>query len=76
MISVCRYASPKGVSCTSSASGPWPVGGCLPGPAWGAGEPTIGAMGGAIGNAVFAATGKRVRQLPMTPERVKAVPVA
>jgi nicotinate dehydrogenase subunit B len=41
-------------------------------PAWGAGEPTIGAIGGAIANAVFAATGKRVRTLPMTPERVRA----
>jgi nicotinate dehydrogenase subunit B len=44
-------------------------------PAWGAGEPTIGTIGGAIGNAVFAATGKRVRRLPMTPELVMATPV-
>lgn len=44
-------------------------------PAWGAGEPTIGTIGGAVGNAVFAATGKRVRRLPMTPERVLATPV-
>ncbi len=41
-------------------------------PAWGAGEPTIGPIPAAIGNAVFAATGVRVRQLPMTPERVLA----
>jgi nicotinate dehydrogenase subunit B len=41
-------------------------------PAWGAGEPTIGAIGGAMANAVFAATGKRIRTLPMTPERVRA----
>jgi CO/xanthine dehydrogenase Mo-binding subunit len=41
-------------------------------PAWGAGEPTIGTVPGAIGNAVFAATGCRIRTLPLTPERVKA----
>ena len=39
-------------------------------PAWGAGEPTIGVTPAAIGNAVFAATGARVRTLPMTPARV------
>lgn len=43
-------------------------------PAWGAGEPTIGTIGGAIGNAVFAATGRRIRRLPMTPELVLATP--
>lgn len=41
-------------------------------PALGAGEPAIGTMGAAIGNAVFAATGRRVRTLPMTPARVLA----
>jgi nicotinate dehydrogenase subunit B len=41
-------------------------------PAWGAGEPTIVPVPAAIGNAVFAATGARVRTLPMTPERVLA----
>jgi nicotinate dehydrogenase subunit B len=41
-------------------------------PPLGAGEPTIGAMGGAIGNAVFAATGTRIRTLPFTPARVQA----
>jgi nicotinate dehydrogenase subunit B len=41
-------------------------------PPLGAGEPTIGTMGGAIGNAVFAATGKRIRTLPFTPARVQA----
>ncbi|MBO0891497.1 MAG: xanthine dehydrogenase family protein molybdopterin-binding subunit [Acidothermales bacterium] len=39
-------------------------------PAWGAGEPTIGVIPAAIGNAVFAATGVRIRTLPMTPDRV------
>ena len=41
-------------------------------PPLGAGEPAIGTMGGAIGNAVFAATGKRLRTLPFTPDQVKA----
>lgn len=40
-------------------------------PAWGAGEPTIGIIPAAIGNAVFAATGTRIRALPMTPSRVR-----
>jgi nicotinate dehydrogenase subunit B len=39
-------------------------------PAWGAGEPTIGVIPAAVGNAVFAATGARIRTLPMTPDRV------
>lgn len=43
--------------------------------AWGAGEPAIGCLGGAIGNAVFAATGKRLRSLPMRPADVLAAPV-
>lgn len=41
-------------------------------PALGAGEPAIGPIPGAIGNAVFAATGRRIRNLPMTPDRVRA----
>jgi CO/xanthine dehydrogenase Mo-binding subunit len=41
-------------------------------PPLGAGEPTIGTMAGAIANAIFAATGKRLRTLPFTPDRVKA----
>jgi nicotinate dehydrogenase subunit B len=41
-------------------------------PPLGAGEPAIGTMGGAIGNAIFAATGKRLRTLPFTPDEVKA----
>lgn len=39
-------------------------------PAWGAGEPAIGIVPAAVGNAVFAAVGARVRTLPMTPDRV------
>ena len=38
----------------------------------GVGEPAIGPIGPAIGNAFFALTGVRLRQLPMTPERVKS----
>jgi isoquinoline 1-oxidoreductase beta subunit len=37
----------------------------------GVGEPPIGPVASAIGNAFFALTGVRLRQLPMTPERVK-----
>jgi CO/xanthine dehydrogenase Mo-binding subunit len=39
-------------------------------PPLGAGEPTLGTMGGAIGNAVYAAIGVRIRTLPFTPARV------
>jgi len=41
-------------------------------PAGGAGEPTHVTIPAAIANAVFDATGVRVRRLPLTPERVKA----
>jgi CO/xanthine dehydrogenase Mo-binding subunit len=41
-------------------------------PAWGAGEPVTEAMPGAIGNAIFNATGVRIRTLPCTPARVLA----
>ena len=41
-------------------------------PATGAGETAITVIGAAIGNAVFDATGARLRQIPFTPERVKA----
>lgn len=41
-------------------------------PAWGAGEPVILSIPGAIGNAVFNATGARIRSLPMTPASVLA----
>jgi len=40
-------------------------------PSRGAGEPAIICMGGVIANAVFDATGGRVRQIPLTPERIK-----
>ena len=39
----------------------------------GAGEATVGPTSGALANAVFAATGLRVRDLPMTPERLRQV---
>jgi CO/xanthine dehydrogenase Mo-binding subunit len=41
--------------------------------AMGAGETTITCVAAAIANAIFDATGARVRELPMTPARVKAV---
>jgi CO/xanthine dehydrogenase Mo-binding subunit len=40
--------------------------------ATGAGETAITVIAAAIGNAIFDATGARVRQIPFTPERVKA----
>lgn len=39
--------------------------------AQGGGEPAIITVGGAIANAIFDATGARLYQMPMTPERVK-----
>ena len=41
-------------------------------PSTGAGEEVMGATGAAIANAFFDATGVRLREYPMTPERVKA----
>jgi nicotinate dehydrogenase subunit B len=41
-------------------------------PPQGGGEPAIILMGGLIANAIFDATGARMYQLPMTPERVLA----
>ena len=38
----------------------------------GVGEPPIGPIAPAIGNAFFALTGVRLRRLPMTAERVKS----
>jgi CO/xanthine dehydrogenase Mo-binding subunit len=40
--------------------------------ATGAGETSITVIAAAIGNAVFDATGARLRQIPFTSERVKA----
>jgi CO/xanthine dehydrogenase Mo-binding subunit len=40
--------------------------------ALGGGEPPIIAMGAALANAIYNAEGVRLRELPMTPERVKA----
>ena len=39
---------------------------------WGAGEPTPTAIPAAIGNAIFDATGARLRSIPFTPEKVQA----
>lgn len=41
-------------------------------PAAGAGETAVTVVAGAIGNAIFDATGVRLRQVPFTPERVKS----
>jgi len=41
-------------------------------PATGAGETAITVVAGAIGNAIFDATGGRIRQVPFTAERIKA----
>ncbi|MDJ0780730.1 MAG: molybdopterin-dependent oxidoreductase [Desulfosarcinaceae bacterium] len=41
-------------------------------PPKGGGEPAIICMGGVLASAVYDATGAKVRQLPMTPARVKA----
>lgn len=40
--------------------------------AWGAGEPTPCAIPAAIANAIYDATGARLRSIPITPEKVKA----
>jgi len=47
-----------------------------PGQPWlGAGEASVGPAAAAIANAVFDATGLRVRDLPLTPERLRSVAV-
>ena len=45
-------------------------------PATGAGETAITVVAAAIGNAIFDATGVRIRQVPFTSERIKAALVA
>jgi CO/xanthine dehydrogenase Mo-binding subunit len=40
-------------------------------PPAGGGEPSIVCMGGVVANAIFDATGARLFELPMTPERIK-----
>ena len=40
--------------------------------ATGAGETAITIVAAAVGNAIFDATGARIREVPFTPERVKA----
>jgi CO/xanthine dehydrogenase Mo-binding subunit len=47
------------------------VGPHLPKP-WGAGETAITIVAAAVGNAIFDATGVRLREVPFTPERVRA----
>jgi CO/xanthine dehydrogenase Mo-binding subunit len=42
-------------------------------PAVGAGEPSTVTTAAAVANAIFDATGARLRQIPFTPERVRAV---
>jgi CO/xanthine dehydrogenase Mo-binding subunit len=46
------------------------------GEAMGAGETTVTVTAAAIGNAIFDATGVRLRQIPFTPERVRAALVS
>ncbi|PYR40886.1 MAG: hypothetical protein DMF95_32430, partial [Acidobacteria bacterium] len=41
-------------------------------PPWGVGEPSAAVVPSAISNAVFDATGMRMRTVPFTPERFKA----
>jgi nicotinate dehydrogenase subunit B len=41
-------------------------------PPWGGGEPSAATVSAAIGNAVFEATGVRLRSVPFTPAKVKA----
>jgi len=40
--------------------------------ATGAGETAITVIAAAVGNAIFDATGARIRQIPFTPDRIKS----
>lgn len=42
-------------------------------PSTGAGEPSTRQVAPAIANAIFDATGKRLRRLPFTPERIRGL---
>jgi CO/xanthine dehydrogenase Mo-binding subunit len=44
--------------------------------AMGAGETAITVVAAAVGNAIFDATGARIREVPFTPERVKVAVAA
>jgi CO/xanthine dehydrogenase Mo-binding subunit len=39
---------------------------------WGAGEPTAAVVPAAIANAIYDATGARMRSVPFTPQKVQA----
>jgi CO/xanthine dehydrogenase Mo-binding subunit len=45
----------------------------LESPSTGAGEPSTRQVAPAIANAIFDATGKRLRRLPFTPERIRGL---
>ncbi len=46
--------------------------GNVPGRSYGAGEPSTRPVAGALANALFDATGRRLRQVPFTPDRLLA----
>jgi nicotinate dehydrogenase subunit B len=53
-------------------SAPYREGGAPPKP-WGVGEPSAAVVPSAISNAVFDATGARLRSVPYTPDKVRSV---
>jgi len=44
----------------------------VPGRSYGAGEPSTRPVAAALANALFDATGRRLRRVPFTPERLRA----